>query len=212
MDKAGTKMTPKVEESTEMLEDRNCVVVKILDSFDTEARNVIESYGGQLDYDIWSLSKENIQDVKDEINDWKNRIAFYSSYDYSSGKLGKKLTEAVVTYTNDIGEATAYELNQQVMKTLGEYGYSFGGNQSERPVCAPKKYYLQDRNFDGHTTYLLSVKGEYYDEIIIQICDSRVCGMANYTIRSPEGVLWMGQTPKEFIEDINDMTTGYNEM
>lgn len=121
------------------------------------------------------------------------------------------MKESRVKYTTEIGEATAYELNQQVRKTLGEYGYSFGGNQSERPVCAPKKYYLVDRNFEGHTTYLLSVKGEYYDEIIIQICDSKVCGMANYTIRNPEGVLWMGQSPKEFVEDISDMTSGFNE-
>lgn len=124
-------------------------------------------------------------------------------------KKAKK--ESRVKWTTEIGEATAYELNQQVRKTLGEYGYSFGGNQSERPVCAPKKYYLVDRNFEGHTTYLLSVKGEYYDEIIIQICDSKVVGMANYTIRNPEGVLWMGQSPKEFVEDISDMTSGFNE-
>ena len=76
------------------------VVVKILDSSDYEARNVLESYGGQLDYDIWSISKENIQDVKDEINDWKNRIVFYSSYNYRSGRFGKKLTESAVKYTN----------------------------------------------------------------------------------------------------------------
>ena len=196
---------------SKMLEDKNFVVVKILDSEDGEARAVIESYGGQLDYDIWSLSKENVQDVKDEIDDWKNRIAFYSSYDYSSGKFGKKFTESVVKWTNDAGEATAYELNEQVKKTLREYGYSFGGNETERPECVSKHFYNRDTAFEGQTVYLCSVKGEFYDEVIIQICDSKVCGMANYTIRSPEGVLWMGQTPREFEEDIHDMTSGYNE-
>lgn len=196
---------------SKMLEDKDFVVVKILDSEDGEARAVIESYGGQLDYDIWSLSKENIQDVKDEIDDWKNRIAFYSSYDCNSGKFGKKFTESVVKWTNDAGEATAYELNEQVKKTLREYGYDFGGNESERPGCVPKHFYNRDKAFEGQTVYLCSVKGEFYDEVIIQICDSKVCGMANYTIRSPEGVLWMGQTPREFEEDIHDMTSGYNE-
>lgn len=123
----------------------------------------------------------------------------------------KVMKESRVKWTTEIGEATAYELNQQVRKTLGEYGYSFGGNQSGRPVCAPKKYYLVDRNFEGHTTYLISVKGEFYDEVIIQVCDSKIVGMANYTIRNPEGVLWMGQSPKEFVEDISDMTSGFNE-
>lgn len=123
----------------------------------------------------------------------------------------KAKKESRVKWTTEIGEATAYELNQQVRKTLGEYGYSFGGNQSERPVCAPKKYYLVDRNLEGNTTYLISVKGEFYDEVIIQVCDSKVVGMANYTIRNPEGVLWMGQSPKEFVEDISDMTSGFNE-
>lgn len=123
----------------------------------------------------------------------------------------KKFTESVVKWTNDAGEATAYELNEQVKKTLREYGYTFGGNETERPECVPKHFYNRDTAFEGQTVYLCSVKGEFYDEVIIQICDSKVCGMANYTIRSPEGVLWMGQTPREFEEDIHDMTSGYNE-
>lgn len=123
----------------------------------------------------------------------------------------KKFTESVVKWTNDAGEATAYELNEQVKKTLREYGYDFGGNESERPGCVPKHFYNRDTAFEGQTVYLCSVKGEFYDEVIIQICDSKVCGMANYTIRSPEGVLWMGQTPREFEEDVHDMTSGYNE-
>ena len=198
-------------EESKMLEDKNFVAVKVLDSSDDEAKSVLESYGGQLDYEVWSISKENIQDVKDEIADWKNRIEFYASYNNRSGRFGKKFTESVVKWTNEAGEATAYELNEQVKKTLRIYGYDFGGNESERPGCVPKHYYNRDKAFEGQTVYLCSVKGEFYDEVIIQVCDSKVCGMANYTIRSPEGVLWMGQTPKEFVEDIQDMTSGYNE-
>ena len=90
--------TPKVKESTKILEDRNCVVVKLLDPEDDEARAVIESYGGQLNYRVWSISKENVQDVKEEIDDWENRIAFYSSYKNSSGRFGKKLKEDVILH------------------------------------------------------------------------------------------------------------------
>ena len=67
----------------------NFVVVELLDFEDDEAKDVLESYGGQLDYDVWSISKENIQDVKEEIDDWENRIAFYSSYD--DERYGKEL-------------------------------------------------------------------------------------------------------------------------
>lgn len=122
--------TPKVEESVKILEDKNCVVVKILDSEDGEARSVIESYGGQLDYDIWSLSKENIQDVKDEIDDWKNRIAFYSSYDYQRGKFGKKLTEKKVILHFDLedGEHKAIEFNstQEAMEYMDSDDFPVG--------------------------------------------------------------------------------------
>lgn len=69
----------------------NFVVVELLDFEDDEAKDVLESYGVSLDYDVWSISKENIQDIKEEIDDWKNRIAFYSSYD--DGRYGEKLTD-----------------------------------------------------------------------------------------------------------------------
>lgn len=108
--------TPKVEESTKISEDRNCVVVKILDSEDDEARSVIESYGGQLDYDIWSISKENVQDVKDEIDDWKNRIIFYSSYN-NSGRFGKKLKEKV-SFKEDVFDFTDFDEDEDTFENL----------------------------------------------------------------------------------------------
>lgn len=69
------------------------VFIKIFDPYeDGEAESVVRSYGGQIDYDAWTISKENIQDIKDELYDWENRIAFYSSY--NDGTFGRKLKEA----------------------------------------------------------------------------------------------------------------------
>lgn len=87
------KMDKTMNNRIKELKD-NFVVVELLDFEDDEVKDVLESYGGQLDYDVWSISKENIQDIKEEIDDWKNRIAFYSSYD--DGRYGKKLTEKEV--------------------------------------------------------------------------------------------------------------------
>lgn len=72
------------------------VFIKVLDPYeDGEACAVVQSYGGQIAYGVWSISKENIQDIKDELSDWENRIAFYRYY--SSGKLGGKLSEAQIS-------------------------------------------------------------------------------------------------------------------
>lgn len=72
------------------------VFIKIFDPYeDGEARATVQSYGGPMAYNVWSISKENIQDIKDELPDWENRIAFYRYY--SSGKLGGKLFEAQIS-------------------------------------------------------------------------------------------------------------------
>ena len=72
------------------------VFIKVFDPYeDGEARAIAQSYGGQIDYNVWSISKENIQDIKDELPDWENRIAFYRYY--SSRKLGGKLSEAQIS-------------------------------------------------------------------------------------------------------------------
>lgn len=72
------------------------VFIKIFDPYeDGEARATVQSYGGPMAYNVWSISKENIQDIKDELPDWENRIAFYRYY--SNGKLGGKLSEAQVS-------------------------------------------------------------------------------------------------------------------
>lgn len=151
-------------------------------------------------------------DIEDEVMEAVNEI-LNSPLAESKKKNSKKkaMKESRVKWTTEIGEATAYELNEQVKKTLSSFGYTCGGNESDRPDCTPKTYYVRDKVPEGQTVYLCSVKGEFYDEVIIQVCDSKVVGMANYTIRNPEGVLWMGQSPKEFIEDISDMTSGFNE-
>ena len=152
-------------------------------------------------------------DIEDEVMAAVNEI-LNSPLAESKKKNSKKkaMKESLVKWTAEIGEETsAYELNEQVKKTLRTFGYTCGGNESDRHECTPKTYYIRDLAFDGQTVYLCSVKGEFYDEVIIQVCDSKVVGMANYTIRNPEGVLWMGQSPKEFVEDISDMTSSYNE-
>lgn len=72
------------------------VFIKIFDPYeDGEARATVQSYGGPMAYNVWSISKENIQDIKDELPDWENRIAFYRYY--SNGKLGGKLSEAQIS-------------------------------------------------------------------------------------------------------------------
>ena len=72
------------------------IFIKVFDPYeDGEACDVVQSYGGQIDYNIWSISKENIQDIKDELPDWENRIAFYRYY--SGRKLGGKLSEAQIS-------------------------------------------------------------------------------------------------------------------
>ena len=126
-------------------------------------------------------------------------------------KAKKKVNESIVNWTLDVGECTSQELKDAVLEQLKKRGYTFGGSVLKKPVCKPKTYYSGTTSFNGQVLFMCSVKGEYYDEIIIQVNDSPVFGMANYMIRSPEGVMWMGQSTKELDDDIGDMTTGYNE-
>lgn len=91
---------PKIEKNWSVniheAREQPSVFIKIFDPYeDSEARAVVQSYGGQIAYNVWSISKENIQDIKDELPDWENRIAFYRYY--SSGKLGGKLSEAQIS-------------------------------------------------------------------------------------------------------------------
>ena len=90
--KAEKKWSVNIHEASE----QPFVFIKVFDPYeDGEARAIAQSYGGQLDYNVWSISKENIQDIKDELPDWENRIAFYRYY--SSRKLGGKLSEAQIS-------------------------------------------------------------------------------------------------------------------
>ena len=90
--KAEKKWSANIREASE----QPFVFIKIFDPYeDGEARATVQSYGGPMAYNVWSISKENIQDIKDELPDWENRIAFYRYY--SNGKLGGKLSEAQIS-------------------------------------------------------------------------------------------------------------------
>lgn len=97
------------------------VFIKVFDPYeDGEARAIAQSYGGQLDYNVWSISKENIQDIKDELPDWENRIAFYRYY--SSRKLGGKLSEAQISGHALTGKNVGKRI-REAQANLAYYGF-----------------------------------------------------------------------------------------
>lgn len=97
------------------------VFIKVFDPYeDGEARAIAQSYGGQLDYNVWSISKENIQDIKDELPDWENRIAFYRYY--SSRKLGGKLSEAQISDHALTGKNVGKRI-REAQANLAYYGF-----------------------------------------------------------------------------------------
>lgn len=97
------------------------VFIKVFDPYeDGEARAIAQSYGGQLDYNVWSISKENIQDIKDELPDWENRIAFYRYY--SSRKLGGKLSEAQISSHTLTGKNVGKRI-REAQANLAYYGF-----------------------------------------------------------------------------------------
>lgn len=97
------------------------VFIKVFDPYeDGEARAIAQSYGGQLDYNVWSISKENIQDIKDELPDWENRIAFYRYY--SGRKLGGKLSEAQINGHALTGKNVGKRI-REAQANLAYYGF-----------------------------------------------------------------------------------------
>lgn len=97
------------------------VFIKIFDPYeDGEACAVVQSYGGRIDYNVWSISKENIQDIKDELPDWENRIAFYRYY--SSRKLGGKLSEAQISGHALTGKNVGKRI-REAQANLAYYGF-----------------------------------------------------------------------------------------
>ena len=97
------------------------VFIKVFDPYeDGEARAIAQSYGGQIDYNVWSISKENIQDIKDELPDWENRIAFYRYY--SSRKLGGKLSEAQISGHALAGKNVGKRI-REAQANLAYYGF-----------------------------------------------------------------------------------------
>ena len=97
------------------------VFIKVFDPYeDGEACAVVQSYGGRIDYNVWSISKENIQDIKDELPDWENRIAFYRYY--SSRKLGGKLSEAQISGHALAGKNVGKRI-REAQANLAYYGF-----------------------------------------------------------------------------------------
>lgn len=97
------------------------VFIKIFDPYeDGEARATVQSYGGPMAYNVWSISKENIQDIKDELPDWENRIAFYRYY--SGGKLGGKLSEAQISGHALAGKNVGKRI-REAQANLAYYGF-----------------------------------------------------------------------------------------
>ena len=97
------------------------VFIKVFDPYeDSEARAIAQSYGGQIDYNVWSISKENIQDIKDELPDWENRIAFYRYY--SSRKLGGKLSESQISGHALVGKNVGKRIHE-AQANLAYYGF-----------------------------------------------------------------------------------------
>lgn len=97
------------------------VFIKVFDPYeDGEACAVVQSYGGQIDYNVWSISKENIQDIKNELPDWENRIAFYRYY--SSRKLGGKLSEAQISGHALAGKNVGKRI-REAQANLAYYGF-----------------------------------------------------------------------------------------
>lgn len=115
--KAEKKWSVNIHEASE----QPFVFIKVFDPYeDGEARAIAQSYGGQIDYNVWSISKENIQDIKDELPDWENRIAFYRYY--NSRKLGGKLSEAQISGHALAGKNVGKRI-REAQANLAYYGF-----------------------------------------------------------------------------------------
>lgn len=190
--------------SDKLKEDKDFVIVKIFDPFeDGEAQSAVASYGGQLDSDVWEINKENVQDIKDALEDWENRIAFYSSYDYSSGKFGRKLKEARMRNTGREDQVSTTFIAQQASIFFEDEGF-YKIEYKAQPK--PKTF----RIFDDYTTNSLNINvainGDYEDDILINTFFDSRCGygyvIQTQTLEGPTE--WAGFDRSEFKEDLEE--------
>ena len=159
---------PKVEKNWSVniheAREQSSVFIKVFDPYeDGEACDVVQSYGGQIDYNIWSISKENIQDIKDELPDWENRIAFYRYY--SNGKLGGKLSEAQISGRALAGENTDKGVREsrirEAQANLAYYGFRRVPEEDFSDDGTRFFMYVWDPENTGKSPFYFSKAGGY---------------------------------------------------
>lgn len=135
------------------------VFIKIFDPYeDGEARATVQSYGGPMAYNVWSISKENIQDIKDELPDWENRIAFYRYY--SNGKLGGKLSEAQISDHALAGKNVGKRI-REAQANLAYYGFRRVPEEDFSDDGTRFFMYVWDPENTGKSPFYFSKAGGY---------------------------------------------------
>ena len=135
------------------------VFIKIFDPYeDGEARATVQSYGGPMAYNVWSISKENIQDIKDELPDWENRIAFYRYY--SNGKLGGKLSEAQISSHALAGKNVGKRI-REAQANLAYYGFRRVPEEDFSDDGTRFFMYVWDPENTGKSPFYFSKAGGY---------------------------------------------------
>ena len=153
--KAEKKWSVNIHEASE----QPFVFIKIFDPYeDGEARATVQSYGGPMAYNVWSISKENIQDIKDELPDWENRIAFYRYY--SNGKLGGKLSEAQISGHALAGKNVGKRI-REAQANLAYYGFRRVPEEDFSDDGTRFFMYVWDPENTGKSPFYFSKAGGY---------------------------------------------------
>ena len=154
---------PKIEKNWSVniheASEQPFVFIKIFDPYeDGEARATVQSYGGPMAYNVWSISKENIQDIKDELPDWENRIAFYRYY--SNGKLGGKLSEAQINGHALAGKNVGKRI-REAQANLAYYGFRRVPEEDFSDDGTRFFMYVWDPENTGKSPFYFSKAGGY---------------------------------------------------
>ena len=154
---------PKIEKNWSVniheASEQPFVFIKIFDPYeDGEARATVQSYGGPMAYNVWSISKENIQDIKDELHDWENRIAFYRYY--SNGKLGGKLSEAQISGHALAGKNVGKRI-REAQANLAYYGFRRVPEEDFSDDGTRFFMYVWDPENTGKSPFYFSKAGGY---------------------------------------------------
>ena len=154
---------PKIEKNWSVniheASEQPFVFIKIFDPYeDGEARATVQSYGGPMAYNVWSISKENIQDIKDELPDWENRIAFYRYY--NNGKLGGKLSEAQISGHALAGKNVGKRI-REAQANLAYYGFRRVPEEDFSDDGTRFFMYVWDPENTGKSPFYFSKAGGY---------------------------------------------------